>query len=109
MSGVRWARVARAFRRVALPLVSYYAVTLALPLANGATPSGAFMEHALVVLVVPPIAIILGCAVHTIAHALARLWLPKANSIWRSISRRSSPRSTDASASDSPQIVSASP
>jgi hypothetical protein len=74
MSGVRWARVARAFRRVALPLASYYAVTLALPLANGAAPSGAFMEHALVVLVVPPIAIILGCAVHTIAHALARLW-----------------------------------
>ena len=74
MSGVRWARVAHAFRRVALPLASYYAVTLALPLANGAAPSGAFLEHALVVLVVPPIAIILGCAVHTIAHALARLW-----------------------------------
>jgi hypothetical protein len=74
MSGVRSARVAHAFRRVALPLASYYAVTLALPLANGAAPSGAFMEHALVVLVVPPIAIILGCAVHTIAHALARLW-----------------------------------
>ena len=64
-------RIAHAFRRVALPLASYYAVTLALPLANGAAPSGAFVEHALVVLVVPPIAIILGCAVHTIAHALA--------------------------------------
>jgi hypothetical protein len=74
MSGTCWARVPRAFRRVALPLASYYAVTLALPLANGAAPSGAFMEHAVVVLVVPPIAIILGCAVHTIAHALARLW-----------------------------------
>ena len=74
MSGVRWARVAHAFRRVALPLASYYAVTLALPLANGAAPSGAFLEHALVVLVVPPIAVILGCAVHTIAHALARVW-----------------------------------
>ena len=74
MSGVCWARIARAFRRVALPLASYYGVTLALPLANGATLSGAFMEHALVVLVVPPIAIILGCGVHTIAHALARLW-----------------------------------
>ena len=73
MSAVRWARVARAFRRVALPLASYYAVTLALPLANGAAPSGAFMEHALVVLIVPAIAIILGCAVHTLAHALARL------------------------------------
>ena len=74
MSGVRWAWFARACRRVALPLASYYAVTLALPLANGAASSGAFMEHALVVLVVPPIAIILGCTVHAIAHALARLW-----------------------------------
>jgi hypothetical protein len=72
MSGGRWAKAARAFRRVALPLGSYYAVTLVLPLANGAAPSGAFLEHALVVLVVPPIAIILGCAVHTIAHALRR-------------------------------------
>jgi hypothetical protein len=77
MSGVRWARVARAFRRVALPLASYYAVTLALPLANGAAPSRAFMEHALIVLVVPPIAVILGCAVHTIVHALAL------GSLWR--------------------------
>ena len=74
MSDVRRARVACAFRRVALPLASYYAITLALPLANGAAPSGAFMGHALVVLVVPPIAIILGCAVRTIAHVLARLW-----------------------------------
>jgi hypothetical protein len=71
MNPVPWARVAHAFRRVALPLASYYAVTLALPLANGAAPSGAFMEHAPVVLIVPPVAIILACAVHTIAHALA--------------------------------------
>ena len=74
MSGVRHASVVRAFHRVALPLASYYAVTLALPLANGAAPSGHFMEHALVVLIVPPVAIMLACAVHTIAHALARLW-----------------------------------
>ena len=70
MSDVRRARVACAFRRVALPLASYYAITLALPLANGAAPSGAFMGHALVVLVVPPTAIILGCAVHEIANQL---------------------------------------
>lgn len=76
MNGGRWATVARVFHRLALPLGSYYAVTLALPLANGARPSGAFMEHALVVLVVPPIGIILGCVVHTIAHAVARLWSP---------------------------------
>ena len=67
MSGVRRAKVARAFRRMTLPLASYYAVTLAVPLANGAAASSAFMEHALVVLIVPPIAIILGCAVHSIA------------------------------------------
>jgi hypothetical protein len=64
-------RVAHAFRRTALPLASYYAVTLAVPLANGAAPSGAFVEHALAVLVVPPVAIVLACTVHTIAHALA--------------------------------------
>jgi hypothetical protein len=73
MTGVCWPKIARAFRRMALPLGSYYVVTLALPLVNGAASSGAFIEHALVVLVVPPLAIILGCAVHTIAHALARL------------------------------------
>ena len=72
MSRVAWERVAHVFRRVALPLASYYAVTLALPLANGTAPSGAFMEHALAVLIVPPVAIILVCAVYTIAHALAR-------------------------------------
>lgn len=77
MTRVRRARVASAFRRVALPLASYYAVTLALPLANGAARSVAFMEHALVVLVVPPIAVILGCAIHTIAHALVRPWNPQ--------------------------------
>ena len=65
MSRAPWPRIAHAFRRVALPLASYYVVTLALPLANGAALSGAFMEHALVVLVVPPIAVMLACAVHT--------------------------------------------
>jgi hypothetical protein len=73
MSILRWPTVARGFRRLALPLGSYYAVTLALPLANGATPSASFMEHALVVLIVPAIAVVLGCAIHTIAHAFARL------------------------------------
>jgi hypothetical protein len=80
MSGVRWAGVARAFRRMALPLASYYAVTLALPLANGAALSAAFLEHAVVVLVVPLIAIVLACVVHTIAHASAaylKFWWPR--------------------------------
>jgi hypothetical protein len=64
MSRVLRARVAHAFRRLALPLASYYAVTLALPLANGAALSGAFMKHALVVLIVPPVAIMLACVVY---------------------------------------------
>jgi hypothetical protein len=65
--------VAHTFSRTALPLASYYAVTLAVPLANGATRSGrAFVEHALFVLVVPAILIVLAAAVRAIvqgAHA----------------------------------------
>jgi hypothetical protein len=73
MSRALWTTVARAFRRTAVPLAAYYAVTLALPLANGAARSGkAFAEHALVVLVVPLIAIVLACAVHTIARGRHR-------------------------------------
>ena len=71
MTRTRSLRVARGFRRAALPMASYYAVTLALPLANGAAHSGAFAEHALVVLVVPPVVIILACAISTLAHVLA--------------------------------------
>ncbi len=63
-------RVAHAFRRTALPLASYYAVTLALPVANGAALSGAFAGHALVVLVAPPAVIILACAVGASVQAL---------------------------------------
>jgi hypothetical protein len=61
----------RAFRRAALPLGCYYAVTLALPLANGATQAdAAFVGHALIVLVVPPILIVLVWTVHVaIRHA----------------------------------------
>ena len=40
-------------RGAALPLASYYVVTLAIPLAGGVPPSGAFLAHALVVLTVP--------------------------------------------------------
>lgn len=59
--------LAHAFRRAALPLGWYYAVTLALPLANGAASvSAAFVGHALIVLVVPPMLIVLACAVHAV-------------------------------------------
>jgi hypothetical protein len=66
----RSTKFAYALRRTAVPLASYYAVTLALPLANGAAQSGtAFMEHALVVLVVPPLLIVLACAIRTVVRA----------------------------------------
>jgi hypothetical protein len=72
MNRAPWTTVGRAFRRMARPLVAYYAVTLAIPLANGAAQSGAFVEHALAVLLVPPVVILLACAVHSIARALTR-------------------------------------
>jgi hypothetical protein len=54
----------QAFRRTALPLMSYYAITLAVPLANGAAQSdAAFVKHAITVLVVPPLAIVVACLV----------------------------------------------
>jgi len=60
-----------AFRRAAVPLAWYYAVTLAVPLANGATHTGTvFFEHALVVLVVPPALIVLACAARGIAQCV---------------------------------------
>ena len=37
--------LSQAFRRAALPLASYYAVTLALPLAHGAPSSDRFLEQ----------------------------------------------------------------
>ena len=53
-----------AFLRTAVPLAAYYAVTLVVPLANGAAHSGgAFAKHALVVLAVPPVLVLIGCAV----------------------------------------------
>jgi hypothetical protein len=64
----------RAFRRTALPLACYYAVTLVLPLANGAAYAGsAFAAHALVVLVMPPVMIGLACALHAAGRALLGL------------------------------------
>jgi exosortase K len=64
-------RAPRFARDLALPLASYYAITLAIPLANGAAQAGgrAFVTHALVVLLVPPVLIALGCAVHFTVRA----------------------------------------
>lgn len=66
--------IGHGFRRTALPLVSYYAVTLGLPLANGAAEAGAaFAKHAVIVLVVPAVAIVAACAIRAIARALITL------------------------------------
>jgi hypothetical protein len=46
-------------RRAALPLGSYYAVAIGLPLINGAPWSAAFLAHAFVVLLVPLVLIAL--------------------------------------------------
>ena len=60
-----------AFRRAATPLAFYYAVTLALPLANGAGgPS--VLNHALVVLVLPPILILLFSLVALVPRPLRK-------------------------------------
>jgi hypothetical protein len=65
MSAVLRTTFGRAFRRAAMPLGWYYAVTLALPLANGAADAGsAFAWHALAVLAMPPILVGLACTVH---------------------------------------------
>lgn len=62
--------IARAFRRVSLPLAAYYAVTVAIPLANGAAQSSApFGQHLLAVLVVPPVMVVVVCIAYTIADA----------------------------------------
>jgi hypothetical protein len=72
MTGATRPSPAQAVRRAALPLAWYYAVTLALPLANGAAQSGtAFVNHALVVLVVPPVLIVLAYALRTAAAVSA--------------------------------------
>lgn len=64
---------AAAFRRAALPLASYYAVTLAVPLANGAARSGTtFVEHALVVLIVPPTAVVGAAMVHALVRVVVK-------------------------------------
>jgi hypothetical protein len=60
-------RLARAYRRASVPLAAYYAVTLALPVANGAARSGTtFLRHALIVLLVPLVAIGIGSVIHVI-------------------------------------------
>ena len=71
MTRTLWPGVVQVFRHAILPLAWYYAVTLAMPLANGAARAGVvFAQHALVVLVVPPAVIVLVCAVYEAAKLL---------------------------------------
>ena len=70
--------MAAAFRRVRLPLVSYYAVTVLVPLAHGSGNTGrVFLEHIAFVLLAPPALIALVAlfchAVQRAARALAPL------------------------------------
>ena len=71
-----WTSLVYAFRRTAPPLSAYYAVTLGLPLANGAGRSGVvFVRHALIVLVVPLIVIGLACAISSAwRYGASRRW-----------------------------------
>jgi len=65
---------ARAFRRASVPLAAYYAVTLVLPVANGAARSGpVFVKHALVVILIPLLAVALGGAIHAIGARCRRV------------------------------------
>lgn len=53
----------RGFQHLALPLASYYVVTLAIPLAGGASTSSVFLAHALVVVSVPVLLVVGASAV----------------------------------------------
>ena len=59
---------------VIVPLAAYYAVTLAIPVANGAAAGGAIARHALFVLAVPPVLILLGCVIRRLTSATMSAW-----------------------------------
>ena len=67
------AAIASGVGRATLPLMCYYAVTLALPLANGADAGAAFVQHALTVLVVPIALIAIVSATSEIAAYIWKL------------------------------------
>jgi len=75
MTPAAWAPLVSAFRRAALPLGCYYTVTVLMPLANGAAQSGvAFLDHAVVVLIVPPVLILAYCVVDAAVRTVASTW-----------------------------------
>ena len=61
--------IVRGLRRAALPLACYYAITLGLPLINGAgRVETTFVYHALAVLVVPLVLVALATATLTVVR-----------------------------------------
>jgi thiol-disulfide isomerase/thioredoxin len=79
MNDARGRPVAEAFRRSAVPLFFYYAVTIAIPFANGAFHSGlAFLQHAAIVAVLPPLLILAACAAHQLTRSAATCLLSRA-------------------------------
>ena len=60
------------FCRAAAPLLAYYAIAIGLPLANGAR-GHAFVKHALVVALIPPMMIVIGVISATTLAWLARV------------------------------------
>jgi hypothetical protein len=77
MNRATQAAIVKAFRRVALPLGWYYAITIGLPLANGAAQAAVFTGHAVVVLVVPLILIVFVCLVGGLASGAANAFGPR--------------------------------
>ena len=74
MTGTR-PTLASTFRRAALPLGAYYAITLGVPVANGAADVGtAFVQHASAVLVVPLALILTAHAVWRFGARLSSAW-----------------------------------
>jgi len=63
----------RIARRLATPLFWYYAITIVIPIANGAASNRDFAEHALVVLVLP-VALVLALG------GVTTLWRPRRHS-----------------------------
>jgi exosortase K len=55
---VRWIDSGRPMFRYALPLGCYYGVTLGVPFVNGVQTDQAFLTHAVIVLLVPPVLIL---------------------------------------------------